>query len=283
MTDAWGGIEASERPTTGVPNLDAVLSGGLFRRALYSVDGLLGTGKTILANQICFHHVASGGRALYLTLLTESHGAMLADLRSLAFFCDELIVKGLLYLSGYQVLAEEGLDGLMRFIQKEVRAHRATMLVIDDVTAAESLAESPVEFKRFLHGLRELIELMRAIGLLLTVHVGQLLHTVYAVVDGLLELSLRTLDARDVRDIELPLRLGASSLDNILFLRYVELRSQVYRLLSILKLRGSGYDTSLREFTITDAGIDVAATFASAEAILTGLARRTTPEPAGEL
>jgi len=56
-------------------------------------------------------------------------------------------------------------------------------------------------------------------------------------------------------------------------LRYVELRSQLYRLISIMKMRESQYDSGIREFSITDGGILVANTFSSAEAILTGHAR----------
>jgi hypothetical protein len=36
---------------------------------------------------------------------------------------------------------------------------------------------------------------------------------------------------------------------------------------------GSGYDSSIRQLTISASGIDVAATFATAEGILTGVAR----------
>ena len=58
-----------------------------------------------------------------------------------------------------------------------------------------------------------------------------------------------------------------------MLLRYVELRSQIYRLLSIMKMRESRYDTSLREFRIASDGIDVADSFESAEAILSGHGR----------
>jgi circadian clock protein KaiC len=69
---------------------------------------------------------------------------------------------------------------------------------------------------------------------------------------------------------------GLSALaDNLILLRQVELRSQLYRLLSILKVRASDYDTSIREFQITNQGIEVETTFESADAILTGIARTT--------
>jgi len=42
---------------------------------------------------------------------------------------------------------------------------------------------------------------------------------------------------------------------------------------SILKMRESRYDTSIREFKITDNGLEVASSFESAENILSGMAR----------
>jgi circadian clock protein KaiC len=68
--------------------------------------------------------------------------------------------------------------------------------------------------------------------------------------------------------------------DNILFLRYVELRSHLYRMVSVLKMRESDYEPSLREFSISSRGIDVAETFESAEAILTGQPRVLRGKPA---
>jgi circadian clock protein KaiC len=80
--------------------------------------------------------------------------------------------------------------------------------------------------------------------------------------------------------IDLPAHISgiADVVDNLLFLRYVELQSQLYRLISIIKMRESGYDSANREFRITDQGIDVAPTFNSAQAILMGMARPVTGE-----
>ena len=53
---------ALERLPSGIPGLDVVLGGGFFRSGVYIVHGLPGSGKTILANQLCYRHVAAGGR-----------------------------------------------------------------------------------------------------------------------------------------------------------------------------------------------------------------------------
>jgi circadian clock protein KaiC len=53
---------------------------------------------------------------------------------------------------------------------------------------------------------------------------------------------------------------GLSSLaHNLILLRHVELQSQLYRFISISKVRNSDHDGSVREFWITDRGVDVEA------------------------
>lgn len=65
-----------ERLPSGIPGLDTILHGGFLCGGIYIIQGTPGAGKTILANQICYHHAAAGYRALYVTLLAESHARM---------------------------------------------------------------------------------------------------------------------------------------------------------------------------------------------------------------
>lgn len=74
-----------ERLRSAVPGLDQILGGGLLRTGVYIIQGLPGCGKTILANQICYGHVAEGGAAVYVTLLAEWHSRMIQHLSSLSF------------------------------------------------------------------------------------------------------------------------------------------------------------------------------------------------------
>ena len=71
--------------------------------------------------------------------------------------------------------------------------------------------------------------------------------------------------------LDLPIPTLAATVENAILLRYVELRSQLHRLISIVKTRESDYDTSIREFQITASGLEVAPTFDSAEAVLMNL------------
>ena len=66
MNDTPRGLD---RLVTGIPGLDFVLEGGLPKGGVYIVHGPPGAGKTILANQICFHQAKQGERAVYVMQL----------------------------------------------------------------------------------------------------------------------------------------------------------------------------------------------------------------------
>src|SRR5436309_2316566 len=86
MSSAVRPPEPLERIASGITGLDRIIQGGFLRGGVYLISGPPGAGKTILANQMAFHHVAAGGRAVYMTVLAETHARMLAHLRPLAFF-----------------------------------------------------------------------------------------------------------------------------------------------------------------------------------------------------
>jgi circadian clock protein KaiC len=142
------------RMPTGIAGLDVILKGGFLRGGIYIIQGPPGAGKTILGNQVCYDHVAAGGRALYVTLLAENHDRMLMHMGELQFFDRDEITRSLEYISAFRVLEEEGLKGLMTLIRREIQGRRISVLVLDGLVAAEHSAPSELEFKKFIHGLQ---------------------------------------------------------------------------------------------------------------------------------
>lgn len=143
-----------ERVPTGVHGLDEVLKGGLLRGGVYIVHGPSGVGKTVLGNQLCFHHVERGGKALYVTLLAEAHSRMLQHLSPMAFFKPEVIPERLYYMSGFRLLEEESLPGLLQLLRREMVAYGASMLILDSLVAVEESAGTTRAFKKFIHELQ---------------------------------------------------------------------------------------------------------------------------------
>ena len=116
--------------------------GGVFEGGIYIVQGSPGAGKTILTSQICCHHAAEGGVALFVTLLAENHGRLIANLRTLSFFDEKLIPEKLSYLSGFAELRDAGLKGVVDLLRREIQRRRCTMLVVDGLVTAQASAES---------------------------------------------------------------------------------------------------------------------------------------------
>ena len=199
MTDS--GSTPRELLTTGIPGLDTVLCGGFRKGRMYMVMGAPGAGKTILANQLCFHHARQGAQVLYVTLLAESHTDLVSNIRPLSFFDDALLPASLSYLSAFTILEDGGLEALLEFIRKEIKLRGASFLVLDGLVAAEEVAPSQQALKRFIHSLQVVTGIMGCTTLVLTTGGGKGLRAEHTMVDGLLVLQQRTFGVRTVREL----------------------------------------------------------------------------------
>ncbi len=227
MTKTVDQSHGMRRFPSGITGLDRILGGGLFTGGNYLVVGPPGAGKTILGNQLCFHHVASGGRAIYLSLLGETSSRLLAVLEPLTFYTPDPVGDALSYFSGYGVLKQEGLDGLLKLIRDETRSRRATLLVMDGASVAASVS-SPQDWMRFLHALYVSAEITRcATVLLMQAPQSSSALPEQAIVEGLIELTMPTFGMRAARE------------------------------LWVRKFRGSAFLEGKHHYTITEAGIVV--------------------------
>jgi circadian clock protein KaiC len=226
----------SARVQSGVPGMDLVLEGGLLRGGLYAIVGGPGTGKTLLANQISFNHVRSGGKVVYLTLLSESHSRMIRNIREFRFSDEKLVGDGISYLSGAHAL-DSGLPALLQLLQQVLLDHRATLLVIDGLTGP-SLRAADLAFPRFLYELQVFAESRGCTILLLTSDHNPESEAAQTAADGILVLSNLEVGLRSVREIHVAKYRGSAFLDGRHLLRVTDEGIAVYprreRLLSSL-------------------------------------------------
>ena len=212
---------------SGVPGLDTLLGGGFLTGGLYIIQGQPGVGKTTFANQVCFRHVAGGGRALYVTLLAEYHARMFQHLGSMSFFDPARVSDGITYLNGLDALHSEGLTGLLALLRREVASGSASVLVIDGIVSAKRRAKDDQAFNEFVHELQAIAIATDCTVFLLTSSHGNAEEPEQTMVDGIIQLN-----------DELTGWSAASSLQ-------------------VIKFRGYGIVRGRHAFRITDDGIVV--------------------------
>ena len=138
--------------STGVPNLDLVLGGGVPSGSLVLVMGAAGTGKTTLALQMAFQVAAADGSACFVSTTSESPERLLEHARSYGFYDEARIGKHLILLSVFPLI-DEGLQPVQEALEREVREHGATLLVLDGLTTLYDLHADSPGVRRFLYEL----------------------------------------------------------------------------------------------------------------------------------
>ncbi len=209
MTDS----HALDRLDTGIPGFDTILNGGLFKGGVYIVEGAPGSGKTILANQICFHRAGKGESTIYITLLAESHTRMISHLRGMDFFRADLIAESIYYISAFKVLEEGGLVGLLKSIQQAVHQRDAAFVVLDGLVSAEEFAPSPRDFKKFIHELQTITSMTGCTMMMLSsTERSASFRPEHTMVDGMFELSDHLDGVRSLRSIVIRKMRGTSQM-----------------------------------------------------------------------
>ncbi|MDQ3617266.1 MAG: recombinase RecA [Pseudomonadota bacterium] len=192
---------AITRFPTGIAGLDTILQGGFMRGDIYILQGSPGAGKTILSNQICFNHAANGGRALYVSLLAENHARVIRNLRGMAFFNEAAIPDRILYLSSFSELRDGGLPAMVTLLRREIRSQKASLLVIDGMVTAQTIAPDTQAFKEFIHTLQEVALISDCTMILTTTESSGEASPERTMVDGLIEMVDRPYGWDTSRDL----------------------------------------------------------------------------------
>lgn len=237
-----------ERAEFGLPELDRCLGGGLPAMSTTLIAGSTGVGKTLLSSQFLAHGAAHGEPSLLVTY-SEPVGRLVKRALGISLDLRPLLASGTLKVEYTPVTHLES-DDLIERILKVVREHGIRRLVVDGVGELE---QSILERSRVRGLLSSLIIALRDLG------------TTALFIKEVPKIAGPDLDFSDT-----PISVTA---ENLLFFRHIELRGKLHRILSVLKMRESGYDPYVREFAVTSRGIAVLEPLDSAEGLLTGVAR----------
>jgi circadian clock protein KaiC len=242
-----------EKVSTGLQPLDAMLGGGIPCATTTLLLGPSGVGKTTLG----LHFLArssSEERGLFFGFY-DTPARLQFKAARLGINLDQQIEAGHLEIL-WQPPTEDLLDALGNRLVDAARHRGVRRLCIDGLPAFEGVASRPRRLGRFFTALANEL---RVLGVT-TFYTAETSHLFAA-------------------DVEVSMAANATFTENLILLRYVRQRSQLHRLLSIVKVRDSEFDSSSREFQINNGGINLADTNESAEALLSEVPRENVMRP----
>lgn len=213
---------------TGIPNLDAVMGGGIPVYSLNILAGQPGVGKTIFAQQMLFNYARTHPDAtvLYLVTLSEPSVKVVRYMQYFAFFDGEMFGEQVRYQDIGPYVRDHSLPELVNHIMRLLDEHRPELLVIDSFRAIRDLSNDPGAFRRFCYDLSVRLDNARCTTFL----VGE--YDRPSIAEGV-EFAIA---------------------DGILYLEMLNQDGEHRRFLQVYKLRGREPQMSPFPFKITSAG-----------------------------
>jgi circadian clock protein KaiC len=237
---------STERVSTGVPRLDAMLGeGGFFKGSTVLVSGTAGTGKSTLAAQFCDAACGAGERAMYFAF-EESQAEILRNMSSVGIDLTPWVEAGLLQFHCFRP-SLLGLEAHLFSMQKAVVEFDPAVIVKDPVSDLLRIG-SDADVTAML---TRQVDFLKARGVT----------------------ALFTSLNEDGRGGHADQHI-ASLVDTWLLVRTMEGNGEHNRVLYLLKSRGMAHSNQIREFLLTDHGIELADVYVGPQGVLTGSARQ---------
>jgi circadian clock protein KaiC len=230
--------------TTGVPRLDQMLGGGLTRGANALLSGPSGVGKTSTALRCALAALERGEKAAYY-LFDEGLGTLLARAKSMGMDLVPHLDSGQLTIAQIDP-AEISPGEFASWVRHAVIDAGVTFLTIDSLNAF--LQAMPGE-KYLLLQMHELLSFLNQQGVTTMLVLGQ--HGIIGDIRSDIDLSYLS--------------------DGIILFRYFESRGRVHKAIAVSKSRTTPHQSSIREFTLGPAGLQVGDPLVDFEGVFTGL------------
>jgi circadian clock protein KaiC len=237
---------SNDRIATGIPRLDAMLGGqGFFRGSSILLTGTPGTGKTIISANFAQAAARRGERVLYFSF-EESPAQIIRNLHSIGLRLEPLVKRGLLRFHSARP-SLYGLEMHLATMFKEIATFKPHVVIVDPIT---SLMDSGTDSEG--KGM-----VTRLIDYLKAAQVTSLFTSL-------------TQGGHALQQSEAAM---SSLMDSWVLLQDFEGNGERNRVLYVLKARGMAHSNQIREFLISDRGIDVVDAYIGASGVLTGSAR----------
>ena len=229
---------------SGLPQLDALLGGGLDRGTSTLLIGAAGVGKSSLASHF-MQCAAERGERSVMFLFDESVRALLKRSKGLGFDIEARIADGMIDLQPIDP-AELSPGEFVDRIRKAVEVDGAQLLVIDSLNG---YLNAMAEEQHVLIQLHEILAYLAQLGITTIMINSQ---------QGLIGHMASPLDISYLAD-------------TVVLLRYFELRGEVRQAISVLKKRTGAHERTIRELCISSGGIEIGEPLRHFRGVLTGV------------
>ena len=232
--------------STGLPRLDAMMGGkGYYRGSSVLISGTAGSGKTSLAAAFADATCRRGGRCMYFSF-EESPHQIVRNMESIGFDLSKWVRSGRLRVHSVRP-SLYGLEMHLASVHELIQDFRPVAIVMDPITGMTTVGEW-YEVKGML---TQVIDYLKKEGI----------TTIFTSLTS----GGASLEESAV---------GISSLmDTWIIVQMLESENERTRIVYILKSRGMAHSNQMREFILTDKGIELRDVYVGPGAVLTGSAR----------
>jgi circadian clock protein KaiC len=240
-------VASRERVPTGIAKLDEMLGGkGIYRDSSVLVSGAPGTGKSSIGASVADAACARGERVM-LFAYEESSGQLVRNMSSIGIDLERWLKKRLLKIHASRPTLQ-GLEQHLVFMYREVRDFKPAVVIVDPISNL-TMAGDDDDLKPTL---------LRLIDFLKQSHVTAIFTSLVR------DSSVAVADSQ----------IGVSSLmDTWLLLSNLETNGERTRAIQVVKSRGMSHSNQVREFVLTDHGMDLIDVYVAAGKVLTGRTR----------
>lgn len=234
-----------EQVGSGVPELDALLGGGIERGSVTVISGPSGVGKSTTGTHFLAEAAARDEHATAF-LFEESEASFRHRANAIGLPIDDLVDAGDLSLNYIEPLS----------LSPDEFAHRVRDAVEED-GAEVVMIDGTAGYRLSLHGRGD-----------------ELIAELHSLVRYLRNMGVTVVLAEEVTSVTgefQPTKENISYLaDTIVFLRYLEVRGEIRKAIGVLKKRLGSFEPTLRELRITEDGLWIGDPLDDLRGVLTG-------------
>ena len=241
---------SNERVSTGINGLDKMTDGGFIRGSSVLISGSSGTGKTTMGTQFIVDGLLKKEPGIIVSF-EEDTEQILENSKMFGWNLKEFENKNLLEIISP---IESDVYELAIQIEETIGKIKARRLLLDGTGRLQRMLPQYTQFPEYMGGIINIMK-NKNITAIYTNESSNLTGAIQLTGTGI-----------------------SPYMDTIILLRYLEIKSEMRKAISVLKMRGSNHDKEIREVVINEKGVEIKLPFSGYSGILSGSPTKTPSE-----